>query len=1083
MELLRDNNNSGSPDSQERLSILRDQIAQLNRKCDFLKQCSIVNEHILGACPAALFKISSKGNFEYINPNIGRLIGFTANEIEAIGFDGFMSRINPEYKASFASKFSELADSVLSEISSSIVVFSWLNKYSASIWLQLIPVPSESGKVQAFLCSMHKDSIPESWTPIESDDFNKEVLVPVLVLGDDKVLYSNKAASDILNLSYDQLTSFNRHSFLQNIIHHQDRDLFKQKILSVFHSARKIIIEFEFRIKTGLGTEKWISAQAARITFNNEPAVEVVFFDITKRKSIENELVISEARFRSLIEDNTEFILRATQDGTLTFINNACARFFAINPVTSIGRNVFDLISEKKRKALHANINILTPESPCSELENEFVIDGKIVYTKWIIRGIFDNAGKLTEIQSVGRDITNEKISFIKLKENEEQLLAILDSIKHTVVFISDPQDIIVFLKCSPGLINTYGFDSNEQMFNNLEKMVRSPRSRIAQTFYFVKKTKESFKFEDSTLLPNGQFQFEVTFSPIVDSSGAITRIVTICNDITEKARMDQQALFRLKLETLLTNISTYFLNLPSQKIDEGMGIALRSISEFLKTDRCFIYELCHESKTLRNKYQWSAQDSTDSPLPNDNLTFEDCSYFLEPLSMLKHIHIPDMEAIKNKAKIGKLVNIHKAKSLVIIPMIHETKLTGFMGFESHAGKRFFEDEIISLLKVASEILVNVITRKRLEDELSRSEEQTRSIFDSTDDFILVWSEDDKVLYTNNAFLRYCEKTREEVIGKSPLALILPGEEHIYQIWHERVHKVLSTGESINLRDQTYTKNQELYTDSTLSPLRDNTGKIYAVAIQARNITENERNKNELDTYREKILQTEQLASLGTMSATLTHELNQPLTVLRLFIQQSLRAARNLDDCPKLIIDNLTESVKELNNANNIINRFKNFARKLPRDTVVKVDVKAVMDKIIAALAKNAARAGLEIVVENLENLPALNANLGELEQIFFILIQNAIQAVDPERKNILKIYASNNDETVSIFFDDTCKGIAPENLDKIYDAFFTTKPPEVGTGLGLAIIKQILTGKGGRINVSSTLGRGTCFELQIPVT
>ena len=118
-----------------------------------------------------------------------------------------------------------------------------------------------------------------------------------------------------------------------------------------------------------------------------------------------------------------------------------------------------------------------------------------------------------------------------------------------------------------------------------------------------------------------------------------------------------------------------------------------------------------------------------------------------------------------------------------------------------------------------------------------------------------------------------------------------------------------------------------------------------------------------------------------------------------------------------------------------------------------------------------------------LGDLPEVKTNEMALEQIFLIIIQNAIEAADGRKEHKLDITGKFADGNIELQFADDCCGIAPENLDRIFEPFFSTKTEDKGMGLGLDIVQQILISCGGQIRVESQLGKGTTFYVTLPVS
>lgn len=116
-----------------------------------------------------------------------------------------------------------------------------------------------------------------------------------------------------------------------------------------------------------------------------------------------------------------------------------------------------------------------------------------------------------------------------------------------------------------------------------------------------------------------------------------------------------------------------------------------------------------------------------------------------------------------------------------------------------------------------------------------------------------------------------------------------------------------------------------------------------------------------------------------------------------------------------------------------------------------------------------------------MSDLPKFTSDPGEMEQIFFMLMENTIQAADGKKERQLNIRAARQDDAIVLTFTDDCGGIAPQDLDKIFEPFWTTKPRGQGTGLGLNIVRNILFVRDGTIRVESQVDRGTTFFVTIP--
>jgi len=133
-------------------------------------------------------------------------------------------------------------------------------------------------------------------------------------------------------------------------------------------------------------------------------------------------------------------------------------------------------------------------------------------------------------------------------------------------------------------------------------------------------------------------------------------------------------------------------------------------------------------------------------------------------------------------------------------------------------------------------------------------------------------------------------------------------------------------------------------------------------------------------------------------------------------------------------------------------------------------------------LNESARRARIALNLNGMDKLPPVYLNEKDMEQLFFALADNAIQAADGKKSRQLIISGAVKNEHLELCFSDNCDGIAPENINKIFEPFFTTKPKGQGTGLGLCIVQSIVSRAGGKIRVESKFGEGSTFFVTLPI-
>jgi PAS domain S-box-containing protein len=263
--------------------------------------------------------------------------------------------------------------------------------------------------------------------------------------------------------------------------------------------------------------------------------------------------------------------------------------------------------------------------------------------------------------------------------------------------------------------------------------------------------------------------------------------------------------------------------------------------------------------------------------------------------------------------------------------------------------------------------------------------------------------------------------------------------------------------------------------------VRNEKGRPVFFGATAVDVTRRQQLETRLAEYRDKMARAEKLASVGTLSAALAHEITQPLSVIQLSLQNAVAA---LDDeaPPELLRGLLDKALTGTSRATGLVDHFRNFARKsfVRRPTTVRLA--EVAEMVVRLFRVNAGRARVEVCLEGLDSLPEIFCDKRDVEQLFFTLVQNAVQAAGSKRKHRLVIRGAVNDECIELQFCDDCGGIPPESVESIFEPFFTTKPVGESTGLGLTIARDIVSQAGGSIRVESEHGVGSTFFVTCPL-
>ncbi len=257
--------------------------------------------------------------------------------------------------------------------------------------------------------------------------------------------------------------------------------------------------------------------------------------------------------------------------------------------------------------------------------------------------------------------------------------------------------------------------------------------------------------------------------------------------------------------------------------------------------------------------------------------------------------------------------------------------------------------------------------------------------------------------------------------------------------------------------------------------LREERNLINAVAQQVGLIVDRKQAEQELAQLQSQLRHADRLATIGFLAAGVAHELNEPLGNILGFAQLAGK-------CPKLP-ETANQDLKKIEmaalHAREIIKKLLVFARQMPPKKTL-VDINQVVHEGLFFVEARCAKAGIEVEYALEPELPLIFADASQINQVLVNLVVNALQAM-PDGGRLLIQTAAGKDH-IRLNVEDTGPGMSPEVLPRVFVPFFTTKDVGQGTGLGLPVVHGIVTSHEGIIHIRSEVGKGTRFEIRLPV-
>ncbi len=251
------------------------------------------------------------------------------------------------------------------------------------------------------------------------------------------------------------------------------------------------------------------------------------------------------------------------------------------------------------------------------------------------------------------------------------------------------------------------------------------------------------------------------------------------------------------------------------------------------------------------------------------------------------------------------------------------------------------------------------------------------------------------------------------------------------------------------------------------APVKDETGRGMGSVLLLRDL-------REIRDLQEKVRRTEHLASLGRLAAGVAHEIRNPLSSIRGFAQYFLNRLKGRQEEESYA----AVMVKEVDRLNRVITELLDFARpKEPQRQ--RIAVQEILDHSLALLEAELTRRQVRVEKDLPAAIPPAWADRDQLSQAFLNLLLNSLESIEGGGRIRISVREAAGRSALEIVLADTGRGIPPEDRERIFEPFFSTK--RKGTGLGLAIVHQIIENHGGAIAVDSREGKGTAFRITLP--
>ncbi len=592
--------------------------------------------------------------------------------------------------------------------------------------------------------------------------------------------------------------------------------------------------------------------------------------------------------------------------------------------------------------------------------------------------------------------------------------------------------------------------------------------------------------FEDKVVLPNGTRWYWSILHPLKTSGGQILGVQVASHDITARKTAEAALEERLQFEQLIARLAAGFVSISASDVTNAVSTALRSIGEFMDVDRSLLFQFSSDYQTLDCTHEWHQSGFEPARPRLQGVTDIDFPWLFRKFLLGELVAVASIADLPESARAERAaLEEQGVRSLVAAPIRYAGRTLGVLCFDCLGSERKWSDLVAQRVTLLGQMIFSLLERERIERELQESRQLMQAATDASPHvtYILDFSE---------LVCLYISPQVKPELGYSPDDIYEMGAKIITE--HLHPDDISRLGEMLerwgNVRDDEVLETEmrlkhadgswRWYASRDRVLKRALEGYVIQTIGTMRDVTEQKRAAEELQSHREKLIHVARLSTMGEMAAEIAHELGQPLYSILNFAKASHNVLENYDD-PRIVEATQWNEhvVQAASRAGEIIRRLRDFARQsTPRRE--DVDVRAVIDEAVDLVAFEMRRLRIHTERDIPDEPLIVRADRVQLLQIFVNLIQNGIEAMgeiaSEQRYLILRAASSNGHVEVSV--EDRGKGL-PEVSTSIFDAFVTTKIN--GMGMGLAICKTIAESHNGKLDCKSNEYGGATFRLVLP--
>jgi len=439
---------------------------------------------------------------------------------------------------------------------------------------------------------------------------------------------------------------------------------------------------------------------------------------------------------------------------------------------------------------------------------------------------------------------------------------------------------------------------------------------------------------------------------------------------------------------------------------------------------------------------------------------------------------ILDDALAQNPFSADEYIRQKHARSVLCLPLVKQAKLIGVLYLENNLASHVFTPARISVLELLASQAAISLENARLYNDLQEREARIRRLVDSNIIGVMIWDFQGRIIEANKAFLDMVGYAREDLVsGRLRWTELTPAE---WRDADDRAIAELKATGTVQPREKEYFRKDgsrvPVLLGSTTFGDRQDEGVAFVL-----DLTQRKQVEGALRDMQTNLTHVVRITTLGELTASIAHEVNQPLAAVVANAEACLRwldrATPDLDAARR----SLKWVIHDGNRASEVIRRVRALAKKTDIEQVP-LDVNDVVREVVALVQRELTSHRVLLRMELAPALPMIHGDRVQLQQVIINLVINGIEAMQSvtDRPRELVIRSGQDDaHQVLVSVTDCGVGIAAEDADRLFNAFFTTKSS--GLGMGLSICRSILETHGGRLWAMANVPHGATFQFTLP--